>query len=307
MEKILLSEVRKMTNLTKQDFSLLLNIDKNTYPHYELGRHKCPKDTVERILNGIKQINEKGKREALFNSKKNRALNEDLLFIRGARLFLNFPLKELAKTLQTNDSNLNNVENGSISNSSRMRDRIREKLKLYAKNKNIDWEEVENRANNFVKEEKERWESASEYDKIIDLRYSKSKGSEFESKVAKILENTGFFTDVMKNVMLSNKELNIKAEADIYAVKRLSNKLQFDILIECKSRKDRGLGPKGLVGYARELAFVKNFTKVNEAILVTDVDFSEITESNIKSLGIHILKDNQLEEFLDVRNMGGGL
>lgn len=295
----LLFQFRKFLRFSIKDFSTLLEIDVNTYPHYEKGRHNSPKEIIDKLFSVIKEINMYGKRKAIFNSRKRINLNDELLNLRGMRINLDISTKELTKLMGNESDNLNNLERGFISNSSKYRRSIIQMLKQTAHNKKVPWKRLSKEIEAFKEFQKQRWKTASQYEKIVDLRIPNGIGIKFEKSILSSIEQQGFFDDVIQNVTLSDEEYKIRIETDIYAVKKFPNGSIYDVILECKSRATRTSKIKGLLRCARELKTVKEILDVKEAIIVTDFRYSKDLERNINSLGIKILNKDNLRGFFN--------
>lgn len=296
----LLSDLRALLGFSVKDFSTLLDIDTNTYPHYEREDHPVPKDILEKISGVIREIATIGKRKAIFKARMRNNLKDELLLLRGIRLKLELSTKELTKLTGNEADNLNNLERGFISNSKEFREKIINILKQTAKKRNIPWKKILKNVEEFKKSEKQRWLDASKHEKIIDLRIPRGTGVSFEKEILKLIKKQNFFNEVISNAILADKEYKTKTDADIYAVKKFPNNLLYDVIFECKSRKSRhSIGTKGMIGFARELATIKNILDIKEAIIITDVKFSNNLERNIKALGIQILYKKDLEGFFN--------
>ncbi len=293
-----LSSLRKTLRFSMKDFSTLLGIDLNTYPHYEHGRHPPPKNIFSRIQNLLVNLASVGKRKAIFLVRMHHRLHDDLLLIRGIRLALELSTRQLTSLLGHVSDNLNDFERGFVSNSKNMQTKVINLLRRQAQQRKISWDKIMAISNAFKQTERERWQIAARYEKIVDLRIPRGGGVSFEQEIISLLKKQNFFDAIIANPLLANEEYTAKVEADIYALKHYTSFLCYDFIIECKSRKDRkSIGTKGMIGFARELLAKKQILGIKEAIIITNISFSKDLERHINALGVHIIHKQGVENF----------
>ena len=155
-------------------------------------------------------------------------INEDNFILKYVRNKLGIKIKDLELILKENKENLSNVERGLLKNK-----RISNKLELFLR-KNKKYNKLRNEA---IKEYKNLKSLIilEDFRNLIGIRSQPRLGRKLENKIHNFLINKSF--QVIRNAVISDKNVTFKKEADLYAV---INKKQ--LVIECsESRIDTKL------------------------------------------------------------------
>ena len=164
------------------------------------------KECLRRLIK-IKNI-----RELHFIANSKLALKNDrALILKYIRNHLGITANKIAKDIGTFHQYIRNLEHGR-----QVSKHLEKKIEDYLKSfKNFKL--LKEKAKHKIRSQKEVWENAKSFDKIINFKGKPVNGDKLENDAAFILSSKGYL--IFRNPILANEDLSFKKEVDIYALK----------------------------------------------------------------------------------------
>ncbi|MBI2507372.1 hypothetical protein HYV89_00275 [Candidatus Woesearchaeota archaeon] len=274
--------ILKKYKLSKYQLGSLLNMNggylsKIIKTGTELNKTSKLKKRLEKFL---KESKNKTIREVHLLSNRKIHLKKEEFILKYVRKKLGLSQQKVSKDLKTNPSNIGNLERGLVK-----RIKFKHTYIQYLKSFN-SYNKLKKQGEKEFVNYKKKWNHLPKSGKITKIRDEPVRGRELEEFTTKILENNGFF--VIRNVVVTNKDLTLKQEIDIYAKRK-----NREIVIECKDTK---MSTKWQdISYI--LKDIKTEVPIDEVIYLSP-HITKLGKDILKEIGIIGLTTKELKNYL---------
>lgn len=260
----------KFTKLSNYQFASLIDMDGN-YISKVINKNLSLTKEVKRKINKVIDSLKRGTniRNLHFEANKRISLKKECFILRRIRKKLDLKQKDLACKVGFLPTQVGNYERGLVTLPA-----VKESIKRYLKSFE-GYKELHGEAKEDFQNYKQKWDNVPE--SIIKFRFPPVRGKSLESFAEDILKKRGW--TVFKNVVVADKDLEVKKEIDIYAMRDSK-----EMIVECKNGKMQSKWKD--IGYI--LKEIKRKCNVDKIVylspFVTDYGKKELKECNIEGL-----------------------
>lgn len=217
-----IEKIFNSTRLTKYQLASLINTD-GAYVSKVIAENKILTKKMKRKLNLISKMQEiDGIRHLHLSANKKISVKKNSFIFRKIRENLSLTQKDLANKLKIRENDVGNYERGLVTPIS-LENKIKEYLRSFD-----DYGKLYKKSENEFEIYKNKWDRLITIKKIIKIKNQPPKGFSLENFAEQTMLKNGW--EVFKNVVIANKDISLKKEIDIYAIKNGK-----DVIIECKS------------------------------------------------------------------------